>query len=149
MRIGISSETMDGHQGTQAGFELRAHVVLVTKDRRGVLSHDAVQDLRAIFVRVCEAFKAELVRCSGQDDHVHLLVSDPSRISLSNLDSSLKSVSTRRLRGARPDVRGGHQRGVVWSPHSFAASSRKAALSLTSEYVRNHSEGAKTARPGR
>ena len=139
---------MDGYQGTQASSELRAHVVLVTKGRRGVLSLDAVQDLRAIFARVCEDFKAKLVRCSGLDDHVHLLVSDPPRISLSNLVSNLKSVSTRRLRGTRPEVTGGHQRGVVWSPHSFAASSRKAALSLMSEYVRNHSEGVKTARPG-
>ena len=140
---------MDGHRGTQANFEFRAHVVLVTKDRRGVLSHDAVQDLRAIFARVCEDFKAKLVRCSGQDDHVHPLVSDQPRISLSNLVSNLKSVSTRRLRGPRPDVTGGHQRGLVWSPHSFAVSSRKAALSLMSEYVRNHGEGAKIARPGR
>jgi putative transposase len=141
---------MDGHRGTQAGFEFRAHVVLVTKGRRGVLSLDAVQDLRAIFARVCEDFKAKLVRCSGLDDHVHLLVSNPPRISLSNLVSNLKSVSTRRLRGARPEVTGGHHRGVVWSsPHYFAASSRKAALSLMSEYVRNHSEGGKTARPGR
>src|SRR3954468_20943595 len=95
MQIGVGSETMDGYQGTQASSELRAHVVLVTIGRRGVLSHDAVQDLRAIFARVCEDFKAKLVRCSGQDDHVHLLVSYPPRISLSNLVSNLKSVSTR------------------------------------------------------
>jgi putative transposase len=141
--MGIGSETMNRQSGMQHSFPRHAHVVLVTKYRRGVLSRHAIRDLRNVFASVCEAFEAKLVTCTGDDNQVYRLVSYPPRTSLSGLVSIMKATSTRKLRGPRPEVSGDRHRGIVWSPHYFTAFSAAAAHSPISEYVRNVDAGAK------
>ena len=87
-----------------------------------MLSALAIRDLTAIFARVCRDFEAELVECSGEDDHVHLLVTYPPKDSLSKLANSLKGVSSRKLRDMRPEITGRYHRGVLWTPSYFVAS---------------------------
>ena len=114
---------------------LHAHLVFVTKYRRNVLSEPAIRDLTAIFTRVCRRFGAALVECDGDDDHVHLLVNYPPKVSLSKLVNSLKGVSSRRLRVVRPEVAGRYRRGALWSPSYFAASCGGAPLAVIRQYV--------------
>ncbi|TCU14412.1 transposase IS200 family protein [Rhizobium sullae] len=80
---------------------------------RDVLSERAVAELSRIFAKVCSDFDAELVSCDGEDDHVHLLVNYPPTVQLSKLVNSLKGVSSRLLRQARPDVAGRYFKGRV------------------------------------
>jgi putative transposase len=107
----------------------------------------AIQDLAAIFAKVCNDFSAELKECSGEDDHVHLLVIYPPKMAISGLVNSLKGVSSRRLREIRPQVSGRYSKGVLWSPSYFAASCGGAPLAIIAEYVRNQREGALPPRP--
>ena len=83
---------MDARRGRQVVYGLHAHLVFVTKYRRDVLSDLAIRDLSAIFAKVCRDFEAELVACSGADDHIHLLVRYPPKVALSKLVNSLKGV---------------------------------------------------------
>jgi putative transposase len=108
-----------------------------------VLSEAAIHDLKRIFAKVCHDFEAELVECDGEDDHVHLLVHYPPKVALSKLVNSLKGVSSRLLREARPEITGRYYKGVLWSPSYFAASCGGAPLSVISEYVRSQREVAK------
>ena len=103
--------------------------------RRDVLSEPAIRDLRHIFEKVCRDFEAELVECTGEDDHVHLLVTYPPKLSLSRLVNSLKGVSSRRLRRVRPEITGRYRKGVLWSPSYFAASCGGAPLDIIRRYV--------------
>jgi putative transposase len=119
---------MDVRRGRHVVYALHAHLVFVTKYRCGVLSDLAIRDLSAIFVKVCRDFGAELVECSGEDDHVHLLVRYPPKVALSKLVNSLKGVSSRRLREVRPEVSGRYHEGVLWSASYFAASCGGAPL---------------------
>ena len=48
--------------------------------------------------KVCGDFGADLREFNGEDDHVHLLVEYPPKVSVSALVNSLKGVSARRLR---------------------------------------------------
>jgi putative transposase len=120
---------------------LRAHLVFVTKYRRDVLSEPAIDDLKAIFLRVCADFKARLVECNGEDDHVHLLVEYPPQISLSKLVNSLKGVSSRLLRMRRPEISGRYFKGVLWSPSYFAASCGGAPILVIRQYVEQQRAG--------
>jgi len=138
---------MDVRRGRQVVYGLHAHLVFVTKYRRDVLSDLAIRDLAGLFAKVCRAFEAELVECSGEDDHVHLLVRYPPKVALSKLVNSLKGVSSRRLREVRPEVAGRYHDGVLWSASYFVASCGGAPLSVIAEYVRNQREGARPARP--
>ena len=134
---------MEGSTGHRTGyrtgrhclFALHVHLVFVTKYRRDVLSEPAIRDLRHIFEKVCRDFEAERVECTGEDDHVHLLVTYPPKLSLSRLVNSLKGVSSRRLRSVRPEITGRYRKGVLWSPSYFAASCGGAPLEIIRRYV--------------
>ena len=133
---------MDYRTGRHVVYSLHAHLVFVTKYRRDVLSELAIRDLREIFVKVCRDFEAELIECDGEDDHVHLLVHYPPKVSLSKLVNSLKGVSSRRLREWRSEISGRYRQGVLWSPSYFVASCGGAPLSIIAEYVKSQRETA-------
>ena len=118
-------------------YALHAHLVFLAKYRRDVFSELAIRDLSTIFAKVCRDFEAELVECSGEDDHVHVLVHYPPKVALSKLVNSLKGVSSRKLRDIRPEVSGRYHEGVLWSASYFAASCGGAPLSVIAEYARN------------
>lgn len=125
----------DYRTGRHCVFALHVHLVFVTKYRRDVLSELAIRDLAAIFAKVCKDFEATLVECSGEDDHVHLLVEYPPKLTLSRLVNSLKGVSSRLLREMRPEIAGRYFKGVLWSPSYFAASCGGAPISIIRQYI--------------
>ena len=90
-----------------------------------------------------------LVACSGEDNHVRLLVRYPPKVALSKLVNSLKGVSSRKLRDIRPEVSGRYHDGVLWSASYFVASCGGAPLSVIAEYVRSQRKGALPHRPER
>jgi len=138
---------MDVRRGRHVVHALHAHLVFVTKCRRDVLPELAIHDLRGIFAKVCQDFEAELVACSGEDDHVHLLVRYPPKVALSKLVNSLKGVSSRKLRDIRPEVSGRYYEGVLWSASYFAASCGGAPPAIIAEYVRSQREGGLSPQP--
>ena len=84
--------------GRHVVFNLHVHLVFVTKYRRNVFNKTILDDLQLIFSNVCSDFEAELVGFDGEDDHVHLLVTYPPKVSISRLVNSLKGVSSRLIR---------------------------------------------------
>ncbi|TCU18141.1 transposase IS200 family protein [Rhizobium sullae] len=54
---------------------------------------------------------------------------------MSKLVNSLKGVSSRLLREARPEVAGRYFKGVLWSPSYFAVSCGGALLDIVWQYV--------------
>jgi putative transposase len=124
-------------RGRHCVFVVHAHLVFVTKYRRKVFTAVALEDLRAIFTKVCQDFDAELVEFDGEDDHVHLLVNYPPKIAISNLVNSLKGVSSRRLRQLHPSLTKRYWREVLWSPSYFASSCGGAPSSIIKQYIEN------------
>jgi len=95
---------MELRRGRTCVFNLHAHLVFVTKYRRGVLTDDMIDYAKEIFADVCEDFDAVLVECDGQYDHMHLLIEYPPTVQLTRLVNSLKGVSSRYLRKRWPNI---------------------------------------------
>ena len=114
---------------------MHIHLVFVAKYRRKVFDADAIQRLRTIFSDVCADFEAQLIEMDGEDDHVHLLVEYQPKVAVSNLVNSLKGVSSRLLRKARPDLQNRYWKGVLWSPSYFASSCAGASISIVRQYI--------------
>lgn len=90
--------TQGVRHGRHCVFMLHAHLVFVTKYRRRVFTKRVLEEMQTIFQDVCVDFESELKEFNGENDHVHLLVNYPPKVSLSKLVNSLKGVSARRLR---------------------------------------------------
>ena len=117
------SMSTDLRRGRNCVFLLHAHLVFVTKYRRQVFTKHILQDLETIFSSICSDFEATLTEFEGEDDHVHLLIEYPPKVSISKLVNSLKGVSSRLIRKKRhPSVRKALWGGSLWSPSYFAGS---------------------------
>ncbi len=117
-------------------FILHAHLVFVTKYRRGVFRQEHMAALERILRSVCEDFGATLVEFNGEADHVHLLVDYPPKVALSTLVNSLKGVSSRMMRKEFGDFHPWlKRRGVLWSPSYFAASCGGAPIEILRQYI--------------
>ena len=88
--------------------------------------------------KVCGDFEAELLEFDGEDDHVHLLVAYPPKVSLSMLVSRLKGASAMRLRRENfPEVRKKLWGAHFWSPSYCAISCGGAPLSIIKQYIQD------------
>ena len=115
---------------------MHVHLVFVTKYRRGVFTKEILEDLNEIFASVCQDFEATLVEFSGSDDHVHLLVRCPPKVSVSALVNSLKGVSSRLIRKKKhPQIQKNLWGGSLWSPSYFAGSCGGAPIDVIRQYI--------------
>ena len=126
----------DIRHGRHCVFKMHVHLVFVAKYRREVFTKEIFEDLRPIFASVCTDFEAKLVEFDGEDDHVHLLVSYPPKVSVSNLVNSLKGVSSRMIRKKNyPSIRQKLWGGARWSPSYFAGSCGGASIAVIRQYI--------------
>ena len=122
--------------GRHCVFNLHVHLVFVTKYRRNVFTKQSLEAIQPIFANVCEKLGAELVEMDGEDDHVHLLVNYPPKLSVSVLVNSLKGVSSRMIRKLNfPLIQKKLWGGSLWTPSYFAGSCEGAPIDIIRKYI--------------
>ncbi len=130
------TQEADYRRGRHCVFSIHAHLVFLTKYRRGVFRQEHLDRLHRILGDVCKDFDAELIEFNGERDHVHLLINYPPKVALSALVNSLKGVSSRLLRKEFGDFHPWlKRRGVLWSPSYFAASCGGAPIEILRQYI--------------
>lgn len=122
-------------KGRHCVSALHAHLVFVTKYRRGVFTSEMLTRLEEIFSEVCQDFEVNLREMNGEINHVHLLVEYPPKVQLSKLINSLKGVSSRHMRKEFPVIHRYLWKGALWSPSYFAGSCGGANLSIIKTYI--------------
>ena len=122
--------------GRHCRFLMHVHLVFVTKYRRGVFNKEILDALRLIFSSVCIDFESELVEFDGEDDHVHLLINYPPKVSVSKLVNSLKGVSSHLIRKKNyPCICKKLWGDALWSPSYFAGSCGGAPIAIIRQYI--------------
>lgn len=134
--LGLMDKDNEIRHGRHCVFLMHVHLVFVTKYRREVFTKAILDDLRLIFAGVCLDFESQLVEFEGEDDHVHLLVNYPPKVSISSLVNSLKGVSSRMIRLKKyPSIRKKLWGGALWSPSYFAGSCGGAPIAVIRQYI--------------
>jgi len=83
---------------SHAVFNLKLHIVFVTKYRRKSLTPEVLTYLKSAFTEILTGWRCKLLEFGGESDHVHLLVDIHPALDLSNLINNLKTASARRTR---------------------------------------------------
>jgi len=122
-------------KGRRCVFDLHAHLVFVTKYRCAVFTKQHIDALKIIFTGVCEKFDSELVEFDGEENHVHLLIHYPPKVSLSKIINSLKGVSSRMIKLQHPELSARYYKGALWSPSYFAGSCGGAPIEIVRQYI--------------
>jgi putative transposase len=113
---------------------LFAHLVVVVKYRRRVLSPALRGQLSALWTEQCEQLGAIRVECNGEPDHVHLLRRHLPSLPFWRLVQQLKGVASRTLRQRHPWLRR-VGRGHLWSPWYFVVSTGDAPIEMVRRYI--------------
>jgi len=126
----------NNQSSSHAVFNIKLHIVFVTKYRRKTLTPELLEYLKSAFADCLAAWRCSLVEFGGEPDHVHLLIEYPPTVELSRLINSLKGVSSRLIRRDFPELKRRVWKGKhLWSPSYFAASCGGAPLSIIRQYV--------------
>ncbi len=119
-------------------YDMHAHIVLTPKYRRKVIT-DRVRDLLvATATDVCENRGVTIDAADGTDDHLHLLITYPPKISIANLVRDIKTITSKEIRTKNwPEVRKALWGDHFWSPSYCAVTTGGAPLDIVKTYVEN------------
>lgn len=123
------------HRGWRSVYRLTAHVVLTTKYRRKVLSRAILDRFSEIAADRCKGWKAELLECNGEADHIHLLIDYPPDMAVSNFVANLKTTSSRLLRKEFPELQRHYRKPVLWTGAYFVVSTGGAPIEVLRSYI--------------
>lgn len=112
------SKKYEWRTGRYCIFKNYLHLVFVTKYRRGVFTQDMLADMKDIFHETCEQMDCELLEFGGEDDHVHLMLTFPPKLAISNLVGKLKGKSSYTLRKTYWE----HLKKKLWGDHLWSQS---------------------------
>jgi putative transposase len=83
---------------SHAVYNIKLHIVFVTKYRRKTLSPELLDYLRGALSDCLTAWRCSLMEFGGEADHVHLLIDIHPALDISVLINNLKTASARRAR---------------------------------------------------
>ena len=102
--------------GSHCVYALNYHLILVTKYRRKCLTDAMLRVVEAVARARCESRGGVLVEVNGEADHVHMLLSLPPTVALSEFVNTLKTGAARSLRQAfRSELAAVYSKPALWS----------------------------------
>ena len=136
--MSIKNNDYKWRTGRYCVFKNYVHLVFVTKYRRGVFTKKMITLLEETLKETAVQMDCELLEFGGEDDHVHLMLSYPPKIALSNLVGKLKGKSSYILRKYHWDklkdkLWGKH----LWSSSYCVVSCGGAPLDTVKKYIEN------------
>lgn len=98
---------------------------------------DIAEKVRSIIREICKANDVEIIKGHISKDHVHLFVSVPPHISISNLLQMLKGKSSRKLLSISKELQKQFWGRHLWARGYFVASSGNVTDEVVMQYIEN------------
>ena len=118
-------------------YETKYHLVWAPKYRKWILRSDIQKSVEELFYEIAENHEIEIDTLEIAEDHVHLFVSFPPRMSISNVVGKLKSISASEIFRRHPEVKRELWGGHFWQVGYFV---RTSGDQVTTEMIRNYIE---------
>ena len=121
-------------------FSLHVHLVWITKYRYSVLTQDIGTRVRDIIRQECASLDVQIISGVVSRDHVHLFVSYPPKLSVSELVKRLKGRSSRKIQQEITELRRKYWGRHFWGIGFGAFSSGNVTDEMIEEYIAHHDE---------
>jgi putative transposase len=129
---------MKERKGSHSVFSVRLHFVFVTHYRRKAITAQMLERLREMFFQVCKKMDCELLECSGEQDHVHLLVDFHPKQSIAAVAGSLKAATSRMVKKEFPiEFAKWYSKQSFWSGSYYVASTGGAPIERLKKYIQS------------
>ena len=109
---------------------------MATKYRRKAFTSAMISSFKDQAAERCLAWGGNLMECNGEADHVHILITLPPTVALSDFVNALKTGTSRRLRKEfGSHLKKFYSKPVLWSRSYCVISAGGAPLSILKQYV--------------
>lgn len=119
-------------------YDLKVHLVWITKYRYNVLTQEVGQRIRDIIRQVCDANDIQIIEGRLSKDHVHLYVSYPPKLSVSEMVRRMKGRSSKRVQEEFPQLGKRYWGKHFWGIGYAAFSSGHVTDEMIREYLKQH-----------
>lgn len=116
-------------------YDLKYHIVWITKYRKKVLTGEVATKVRELIREICKANDIEILKGHVSKDHVHLFLSIPPHLSISNTVQSLKGKSSRKLLSNFKHLQQQFWGRHFWARGYFVASSGNVTDEVVMKYI--------------
>ena len=116
-------------------YDLKYHFVWVTKYRKPVLRGEIAERVRDLIREICKANDVEILRGHISADHVHIFVSAPPHLSVSQLAQSMKGKTSRKMLMEYKSLSRAFWGRHMWARGYFAASSGNVTDEVIMKYI--------------
>lgn len=121
-----------------AVYNLKIHLVIVTKYRYKVINVPMLKRLEEIFKANCAKWECTLLEFNGEVDHVHALIDLNPKVAPSKFVNNLKTVSSRLIRKEFSEYLSRfYKKPVLWSIGYAVNSCGGASLEKIKDYIKN------------
>lgn len=126
---------MSYRKGSHSVYDIKYHVVWTTKYRKAVLRGEVAKRLRELVRQTCATMDIYILSGHVAKDHVHLLLSVPPKVSVSELMQRLKGRSSRIMLQEFNELRRQFWGQQLWARGYFAASSGNVTDEVIQQYI--------------
>lgn len=115
---------------------IQYHLILVTKYRHKCITPEILDYMKQVFHNLSEKWKVDLKEFSGEQDHIHLLLSAYPHIQMSKLVNNFKTVSSRLIRKKyRRHLRRFYWKPFFWTRSYCLISNGGATIDVIKRYI--------------
>ena len=134
IQLGVNMKRAHYH----AQYNLKYHLVLVTKYRKKCLSNEMLNRLEEIVKKNCADWEIDLLEFNGEADHIHLLLEMHPNIMPSKFINNLKTVSSRLIRKEfEEELKPYYWKPVLWTRAYCLLTTGGATIDVIREYIKN------------
>ena len=130
---------MDSKSLSHTKWKCQYHIVFIPKYRKKVLYGQLRKDVREIIMTLCKYKNVEIVSGAVCEDHVHLCVSIPPKISISMFMGYLKGKSTLMIYDRHPQLQSKWDK-AFWARGYYVATIGNVTEQAIKKYIAEQSE---------
>jgi putative transposase len=131
---------MSNRKTAHSVYDLKYYIVWITKYRKPILRGEIGKRVRELVRQTSAGLDVYIAKGHVSKDHVHLLVSGPPKLSVSELVKRLKGRSSRRMLEEFGELRKMYWGRHLWARGYFAASTGNVTDEIIAEYIEKQSQ---------
>lgn len=116
-------------------YDLKVHLIFIPKYRKRVLYGQVGSTIRELIRQICSELEVKIISGKVAVDHVHLFVSYPPYLSISDMMQKIKGKSSYKLFSLMPQIRKTFWGKHFWARGYCAISSGNITDEMIQEYI--------------
>ena len=128
-------------KGSHTVYDLKVHLVWITKYRYAVLDRAISIRIREIIRQSCDSLDINIIKGCVSQNHIHLYISYPPKHGISDMVRKIKGRSSKKIQEEFPQLSKKYWGRHFWGRDYFSSTSGNVTDDVIDAYIDHHTEG--------